>query len=531
MILNNKIKSEKCLTDFSELVYNLSLASILIGLLFSRAAITIGFVLFILNWFIEGNFSEKLNVLKKNKRFAFISLIFIIYLFGLSYTSETYRALNNLKIKLPLLLPIFFFSLKNLRLTIKVDLLIITFIVAVVLKSVILYVKFLLQVDCTGIEELYKIDFYSNIRLALFIVMSIFCLFYLVFLKKKTDKLLLKLVSFFAIVWLMFFLHFLNSLTGYIIFSTLLLFAFYLYLQKIIKQNYIVLFSIVLLIIISLSISYLVYTFADFQKTDLIDYNTLPDKTINGNSYEHDTLSKLTECGHYVDLYVCRKEMEQEWNKKSKLLFSGKDLKGQSLEATLKRYLSSRNLTKDSAGISELSNEEIKHIENSCANHLYSKTLSIKAKLYLIWWQLHVYDITGDASNQSISQRIEYYKISFMIINRNFWFGVGTAAVLNESFKMFEAAKSKTRKKHWNLVHNQFVYVFVSFGIVGFILFVFLFFQPLSINKMLKNELFTAFYLLIFLSFLSDNTFETQLGISFFVVFYCLTAVGIFAGD
>ncbi len=521
VILRNIPKLHKGFKSISVYIYNASLASILIGLLFSRAMINIGFISFAANWIIESNYKEKWLTFKENKSPTIISLIFFIYLAGVSYTSSLDDALSNIKTKAYLLLPVFYFSLTNLRNKIKLNYLITLFIVAVVVKTVILYTEFQLQVDYSGIEDLYKINFPSNIRLALFVVMSIFCLLYFNIIQKN-GKTILKLASLLSTVWLIYFLYFLNSLTGYIILAVILLFVLYLYLRNNFQKKHNILFISATSIIISLSAIYITHAFIGFQKHDNINFSTLPYTTVNGNLYEHDTLSKFTECGHYTDIYVCKKEMEQEWNKKSSIPFFGKDLRGQNLDVTLKRYLSSKNLTKDSVGISKLSNEDVKYIENGYANYLYTKKYSIKSKLYLIWWQLNAYDITGDAGNQSISQRIEYYKISFKIIKDNLWFGVGTGALLNETLKAFKESNSKTDNKYWYLVHNQFVYVLASFGILGFMLFVVLFFFPLLKPITGANSLFTGFYLIILLSLFTDNTFEVQLGLGFFVVFYCL---------
>ncbi len=509
------------LKNISAYTYNASLASVLIGLLFSRAMISIGIATFIINWIVEGNYREKWHTLQHNKQFAAISLIFFIYLIGSFYSQIPEEALNDLKIKLPLLLPVFYFSVPKFSSKIHIKPLIITYLLAVIIKTVILYIQFNLQVEYVTIEDQYKINFYSNIRLSLFINLAIFLLFYYTFVKKVCKK-QFRIAAFSAIIWLVFFLYFLASLTGYLVFAAISIWAIYIYLYHNFSSKYYLYFFYIIGVIFFISGFYIAINFYNFQNKDVVNFTNLPPTTINGNVYTHNICSDFAECGHFVNLYICRDEMRREWNKKSKLDFDGKDLKGQSLEATITRYLSSKNLTKDSLGINQLSLHDIRYIENGCANYLYTKKYSLKAKLYLIWWQLNMYNKTGNAGNQSISQRIEYFKVSYQIIKNNFWFGVGTGALLQKTLQVFEELNSKTDKKYWFVVHNQFVYMFASFGFLGFALFILLFFYPISRQKILANPLFTAFYIIIFISFLTDNTLEMQLGISFFVVFFLL---------
>ncbi len=519
MIIKTIAKTHNKYQLISIYIYNASIASILIGLLFSRAMISIGFISFAANWIIEGKFKKKWQVLRQNKSLAIISFIFLIYLAAATYSFDNKRVISNLTTALLILLPLFYFSLPKLRNTIYTDYLIPLFVITLFTKTIILYIIFESTIEYSSLEDLYKINFYSNIRLALFTVFSIF---YLLYQNLKTNSIFIKLLSSIVSIWLIYFLYFLGSLTGYVIFFVLVIFSIYFYLVSKKPKNYIIVFTLLTSSLIIALLGFMIYHFINFQKKDIIDFNSLPKTTINGNLYEHDTLSNLCECGHYVNLYVCRAEMRKEWNKKSKLIFDEVDLKGQKLENTLKRYLSSKNLSKDSIGISNLSFSDIKHIENGCANYLYTKKNSLKAKLYLIWWQLNIYFSTGDASNQSISQRLEYYKVSFYLIKKNFWFGVGTGALYKETIKLFSEINSKMDKKYWYYVHNQFIYVLACFGIIGFIPFVFLFFYPLFLKKIKTNFLFIAFYIIIILSFLTDNTLETQLGIGFFSIFYCM---------
>ena len=133
--------------------------------------------------------------------------------------------------------------------------------------------------------------------------------------------------------------------------------------------------------------------------------------------------------------------------------FNGKDNKGQQVSETLIRYLSSKGLKKDSLGLSKLSNNEIAYIEKGCANYLYINKYSIKSRLHHIIWQLDMYIKTGNATGQSISQRIEFLKSSIAIIKDNFIFGVGSGDLMDESKK--ELSKSSKIKKEYRIQESE----------------------------------------------------------------------------
>ena len=68
-------------------------------------------------------------------------------------------------------------------------------------------------------------------------------------------------------------------------------------------------------------------------------------------------------------------ELDREWNKKSKVYVDGPDKKGNNLRYTLLRYMASKGLRKDSAGIVSLSPQDIANIE--CGNTNYKRTCTL----------------------------------------------------------------------------------------------------------------------------------------------------------
>jgi hypothetical protein len=232
------------------------------------------------------------------------------------------------------------------------------------------------------------------------------------------------------------------------------------------------------------------------------------------------------ENGNYLGLYVCDQELEKEWNALSSISYAGKDEKDQEIKFTLMRYLTSKGLRKDSVGISKLSLKDIKNIESGMANYIFENKYAIYPKIYEIIWQIDVYRKGFNPAGNSITLRAEFVKTAFRIIKNNFWFGVGTGDVKDYFQKQYEIDNSKLPKKNRLRAHNQFVTFFLSFGIVGFIFVLFSMFYPVIKLKGFKSYLFVVFFIIALLSFLNEDTLETQIGITLFSYFYSLFLFG-----
>jgi hypothetical protein len=504
-------------------VYTFALILIPAGLLFSRALLSIGFILFIINWLIEGEYNEKWKRIKKSIPEILISSILIIHLIGLIHTENLDYGFKDLKIKLPLLLPIFYFSTKQSYKILNIGTLLLVFAISTLTATLAGFINFQFLLKNQTVDDLKNISLMGqNIMLSWFVNFSIIVFFYHLQKNWKTLKNWLKVLLLLAISWCIIFLYLLNSLTGYVIFIALFFYSLY-YIINQTKNRILILSSIALLLISGiLSAVYINKQINNFFKTEYIDYSRLEEKTINGNDYFHNIESKRTENGHYIDVYISEKELEKEWNKLSQLNYRGKDNKGQLLSETLIRYLSSKGLRKDSTDVSKLEKNEISYIEDGCANYMYTKKYRLDSRIYSILWQIRTYRHTGNATAQSISQRVEFLKSAIYIIKHHFWLGVGSGDVMDTFNKTLEKLSPSMEAKYRNRVHNQYIVEFVALGFTGFVIFIFLIFYPVICFRIWKNFLFSAFYLIVLISFLTDNPLETQLGVSFFSYFYCI---------
>jgi hypothetical protein len=485
-----------------------------------------GFLLFIINWIIEADYRVKWQIIKRNKGLLFIAFIPVIHLLGMFNTENIPYGLMDLKIKLPLLLPLFFLSSAKLTNSIKRDKLLLIFVLAAFIASIYGFMRFEFFSSGNSIEDLYKISILGqNIQVSLFATLALCILINQCFFSKFKISPLLKILFAIAIVWFITYIYFLSSYTGY---AALVVALFYTIFKLTTPKKKMMSWGFLTTFVL-LGLCFMIYInklILKFNDHEISGFRVLPTKTGNGNLYSHDTLSMRTENGHYTDIFICKNELKKEWETRSGIAMNSKDQKGQNLEETLIRYLTSKGLKKDSSGVAQLSDEDMECIENGCANYLYTKKYSLESRVYHVYWQFKKYSETGNPTAQSFSQRIEFLKAAFVLIKLNFWLGVGSGDVMDSFKSTLKKMGSQLDSNYYNRVHNQYLLELVSLGIFGFIAFMFIILFSVFRFKIWKDYLLSTFYMIILISFLTDNPLETQLGVSFYSIFYCLLTIG-----
>jgi hypothetical protein len=253
-----------------------------------------------------------------------------------------------------------------------------------------------------------------------------------------------------------------------------------------------------------------------------VDLSKLDVSTAHGNLYINDSKSEQRENGNLVGIYVCQKELEEAWKKRSKFDIYGKDLKGQFLNATLIRYLTSLNKRKDAEGLNSLTDEQIIQIEKGIANSKYQDKFSLRDRIFESFWEIQNYKINKNPNGLTLIQRYIYWKTSIELIKQNPIIGVGTGD-LNTAFNdHYDKYYKDLEKKYRWRSHNQYLSITVAFGILGFIWFLFALFYPMIKKRKTFNYLFITFFIIFILSMLTEDTIETQAGVTFFAFFNSL---------
>ena len=249
-----------------------------------------------------------------------------------------------------------------------------------------------------------------------------------------------------------------------------------------------------------------------------IDLKALPKFSANGCLYQNDTIYKFTENGNYVYILMCDIELKKEWSKKSKLNFDGLDNRKNSLRYTLVRYLASKALTRDSMGFSQLTDEDITLIENGYANYSYTNPADIRTRVHEILWEIDGAMRKHETNGHSLTMRLEFWQAAVWIIKEHLLLGVGTGDV-EQAFKDKYAEYDSGLQKEWQLrSHDQYLATTVALGLVGFVVFLIYILAPFFSHK--KLSVFFIFFILIeLISFINEDTLETQAGVTFCIFF------------
>ncbi len=498
-----------------------------LGLLYSRAALSMAQIGLLINWVAEGNFKAKIQILKAKKSILVFSSIWILHILGLAYTQDFQFALRDIQIKIPLLiLPIIIGTSAKISFT-TFKKLIFLFSIALIIKT--LYSSAILF-GLTGVEltDIRQIAFkFSHVRFALLLNLSLFFLLGFSFFRQEKKYGYKEILSLLAAAWLSIFLIlFLKSTTGLLLWGALSLLLFFFILKgKSRKLKKIAVTFIALGIIASLS--YFAYTVSKFMKTEKYSIETLEKKTKLGHPYWHNTKSKQRENGHFSGIYLCEQEIKKAWNSKSKIPYSGHCNDGNIIKYTLIRYMTSKGLRKDAEGFQQLSSADIHNVENGLGNYIYANKFSLYPKLYKVYWQIEAYANGANPSGHSVTQRIEFYRVGLKILSENLLFGVGTGDLQEAYNAMYEKTQSVLAKEFRLRAHNQYLTFFIAFGILGGTYALFALFYPIFAQKRYTN--YTAMVVIVtgFASMLDEDTLEGQIGVTFFVLFYCLVIWGI----
>ncbi len=503
-------------------IYTWILVLLAVCLPVSEFGISVSMFLLATNWLIEKGFKEKWRRLKSNNSLLIFLGFLLIHILWLINSSDLMYGLHDLKIKLPIFILAFILgSGKPLQ---RRDInTILWFFTASVLVATFISFGAYLGLGAFEYNNIREISlFISHIRFGLMIDLAIFHLIYDLFNNYKRTRIWLSGLKFLILIWLIVFLLLLKSMTGIVILIIVGTVLSVIYIRKISNFMLKYFLSILLLtgfmILLFFSSNYV----ARFKFVEPVDIESLEVQTINGSNYVHEINNTQLENGNRVWLYYCEEELSQTWNSRSEFDYWGEDKNGQDLRITLIRYLSSKGLRKDSFGLASLGEDDILNIENGLANYIYADKISFYPVFYEIMWQIREYKNGGDPSAHSITQRLEYFKTGISIVRNNFCFGVGTGDVPGAFEEQYDTDNSQLDKE-WRLrAHNQYLTFLISFGIIGFVLIMFVFIYPVFYGKAWKSYYSGVFLAIIFLSMLNEDTLETSVGAVFFAYFYAL---------
>ena len=481
-------------------------------------------------WLFTGDpVRVKFNRFLHNKVALVMVSLYLLHVVGLVYTSDFAYAFKDLKVKLPLLvLPLVLSSEKPLDKK-QLNLLMLIYVASVFVATCVSFVSYIRH-DYGDIREISH--FISHIRFCLNIVLCVAIIGQAMVerqfpkgsvppfgLKTAVDQFL----RWFLLFWFLYQIYIFESISGYLALLGLILATLlYVFFTRVHKTGWrVVMLTAIIAIPLVLGI-YLYRTVSPMLAQPKVDFATLEAKTAQGNAYWHDTVCFPAENGRWVGLYFCRSELREAWNQRSHLDYDGQTLNGENLEATLARYLTSKELRKDASGVAALDDQDIRNVEQGVANYVNWTRQGLYSRLSETAFEYNQYRRYNNPNGGSLSQRIEYTKASLHLIKQHPLFGVGTGDIPSAYQRAYDEMQSPLQSQYRHKAHNQYLSITVGFGCIGLLIFLFSLLYPYLALKRNRTYLYTVFMVILLLSMLPEDTIETQAGVMWFAFFNSL---------
>lgn len=483
------------------------------GIPMNKVLMSIGTIWVAANIIIKGDFKSYWKNWKNNLVFWFVISVLFIHLLGLTYTEDFNYALKDLNSKLPLFsipIALIAFPINKKHLFLALHL----FLASIIITSTINIYYFYTQ-HVNDYRELSR--FGSHIRYALIVVTGILIAVFLWIKRKKQGYIYLLLI-----LWLSYYTIISQVLSGYVAFVFLVL---GLFIYGVVQKKYKVTrlsFAFLFLAITLFGLSYFYSALKPSHQSNQLE--NLPEKSKHGEVYHHDTLSFWYENENHILSYIAENELKDAWNQRSSINFDTLIENSYPLRSILIRYMASKGLTKDKEGMKQMSDEDITNVENGVSSILYTYPL-FKRKIAVLKNNIFQYVVGGNPNGNSFLQRIEHWKAAREIIKSNWILGVGTGDIQEQFNEQYKAMNTQLHPDYWKRAHNQFLTFWVAFGIFGFILFTGFWILYLIKNIRIKNLIGIGFTLIAISSFLSEDTIETQQGVTYIALFLGLCSI------
>jgi len=452
----------------------------------------------------------------RNRPALIFSSILLFHLIGLIFTTDFDYAFKDIRTKLPLLLLPLFLSTSEAFDNKGFYRFMILFILAIWVRSAFNSWLLLTQqyIDIRDVSRNV-----SHIILGLLLALGIFSLLRFS-LKKNLFPGWSRILFVFMIVWFSGYLLLSKSFTGLAITVLTLIVLIPIYILKA-KNRWLKTGLLFLILLFSSGIFFYFRSMVhDFYKVNPVDFSRMEQYTSRGNRYIHNIYSPQTENGNYLWIYIQWDELRDSWNKRSNISFDSTDKKKQPVAYTLVRFLTSKGWHKDADAVEKLTASEIGAIEKGVANVVFLEEFTLRGRVYEFLHGFETYRETGNPTGSTLMQRLEFWKASLGLIRENWILGVGTGDMNVVFHDQYKKMGSKLAPDQWWRSHNQFLSIFIGFGIWGLLWFLFaIIYPPLLIKR--QNDYFMLVFLTIaFLSMLTEDTIESQTGVVFFSFFY-----------
>ena len=488
----------------------LGISGIAFALPWSKVMMSISVMFVVLNLILEGKYLSYWERFKSNRVFWFVVAIYALNIVGILWSSNIDEALHSIKQQLPFIAIPTVLVAKPISNKKHLDIIFMTFLAVMLCTSVYNFLSY---------HHIIGDHFYNNIRgmsltsshIRYGLLIAMAGAIALVCSEENRKRIIPCMI---LLAWFAFYTFYSQVLSGVISFGAVIsVYAFYHIWYR--QKKLAVVLGVGIILIASLL---MIWLFKPL-KVDPADYSSLPKITAQGNPYEHNFNFVDSETKEPVLIYLCEKELEEEWNKRSEIPYTGKTVQGNSMSHTLIRYLASKHLPRDAEGVKKLTRTDIENIEFGRSSIHYS---GLMPRMHALRFELNYAE---NPNGHSLLQRFEYWKAGLTLATSNWLIGVGSGDVQDAFNQHYEISNSPLTEENRRRAHNQFLTYWISFGVIGFALFIGLLILFIRFNFQHKSLLALLFISIAIASFFMEDTLETQTGVTFFGLFLGLFLV------
>lgn len=243
---------------------------------------------------------------------------------------------------------------------------------------------------------------------------------------------------------------------------------------------------------------------------------SLPTVTVDGSEYVHYLQRRVKENGHFVWTEIAWGELADSWKERHEISFE--EVKGR-----LIRFLASKGLTKDRAGVQALSKEEVQAVAEGATSVVEWKGLGWTKRwnrFQFNWGQWLDGERNGNASvlARSVYQGAAWDAIGKLPATAHL-FGLGSGGSQSAMQAAYERGFPDWPEHMRHRPHNQWFSVWLQLGWLGLVLVVASCWAALHCPWGLPGVV------ILWVSFLFEDTLETQAGVTLAVWVLTLSAL------
>ena len=510
-------------SNVHSLIYFVLLVAMVVAIPTSNFLMSAAQIFLALNWIVEGQWQSKIQRAQKQPLLWAFVVLFAVHLIWILLSSNYSYAIDDIRKKLPfLIVPLIVLTSSPLSRK-RFNILMWIYLITMFAVSLYSWINHIVNPD---ISYRSLFPFISHIRLALNACLVIFLLLYVVNKLLNNRKLLLFkqkvyiCMILFLIGWFVGYLFLLQSYTGFIILLITAVVVCYIYIKRHFSTRRVAIFFLAVAATIFSIVGVVVYYTYDYYSLKPLSVDSLKTHTANGNAYVHNK-DGFVEHGNYSNNYICHIEIEQEWRHISSKPLDYITPNGYSIEPTLIRYLNSKGLTKDSVGLSVLTENDIIAIEQGKASYYDAYGNVVEKMMYRLLFEYENYRVYHRVKNSSLLQRFELWKNTSELIVQNPIFGVGTGDVADAIHRNLQYNNSELKDTEMR-THNQYLTFILAFGFFGTLIITAFFGYAIIKQRLLGSLLMVAYLCIVAISFMSEDTLETAAGCLFCTFFFCV---------